>query len=99
MKEVGSCVGDPAEEVISGTSLEDEHGDRLLENETDDDGLPLDNLAVARAGEVDALENKETEDRDGPLAVCRTGRELEAIGRSGDETSEGDLMRKEGAGT
>lgn len=83
-EEVGGGGGNPREERVSCSRLENEHGQGLLEDEADDDGVPLDQLAVARAGEVDELESEETEDRDGPLAV---GRSLQGEAKSGSDAA------------
>ena len=39
-EEVGGEEGDPLEDGEAGAGLEDEHGDRLLGEEADDDGRP-----------------------------------------------------------
>lgn len=67
----------------------------LLEDESNDDGLPLDQLAVARAGVVDCLEDDEAENGDGPLAVRRSLRRSEAVSGPEDETEEGEPAETE----
>jgi hypothetical protein len=88
VKEVGGESGDPGDEVETGLGLEDEHSNGLLEDESDDDRVPLDKLLVARAQEVEDVEDEEAEDRDCPLAVGRSGGQGETVGTTKDETEE-----------
>jgi len=87
VQEIASSGGDPIEERVTGSSLQNEQGNDLLNEETDDDGWPkqviqyfprrqeLTNLPgymllVHRRNIQARLEDKQTEDRDGTVAVA-----------------------------
>lgn len=96
VQEVGGGDGDPAEEVEAGERLEHEHGQRLLEGEADDDGLPLDVLAVAAGGPEDKDDHSEAKDglgADG--AVGAAGGGAEAVGGAKDEAEEDEPAETE----
>ena len=57
-KEVASEGGNPSEDSLSCPGLENEEGNYLLHEETDDDGGPWDRLMIMREEVESALEHQ-----------------------------------------
>ena len=62
----------PPEYVEAGTGLEHEEGDRLLKEQADNDGAPLDVRLALRGRPKAKLKHDQTEDGDCAVAIFRT---------------------------
>lgn len=60
---------DPFEDGETSAGFQDEERDGLLDEESDDNGRPGDQMAFARGGPETELEDEEAEDGDGAVAV------------------------------
>ena len=72
VKKVGSEVCQPVENVEASARFEHEEGNRLLDEQTDDDGPPLDSGPVPRGRPEAKLKHDETHDRNGAIAIFRS---------------------------
>lgn len=72
VKKVGSEVCQPVENVEASARFEHEEGNRLLDEQTDDDGPPLDSGPVPRGRPETKLKHDETHDRNGAIAIFRS---------------------------
>ena len=86
VKEVSSEVCKPVERVEASARFEHEEGNRLLDEETDDDGPPLDSGPVPRGRPETKLKHDETHDGNGAIAIFRSlwGRLASGTVRVGD---------------
>jgi hypothetical protein len=70
-KEVRGEIREPLEGVEARAGFEHEEGNRLLDEQTDDHGPPLDGGPVPRRHPETKLEHDETHDGDGAIAIFR----------------------------
>ncbi len=63
---------EPHEHADAGTRLEHEEGDRLLNEQADDDDAPLDMRPALRGRPKAELKHDQTEDGDCTVTICRT---------------------------
>jgi hypothetical protein len=68
-EEVGCKSRKPMEQVEAGAGLEHEEGYRLLDEQPNDDGLPLDVRSVSRGCPKAKLEDKKTQYGNGAVTV------------------------------
>jgi hypothetical protein len=68
-KEVGSESREPFESVEASAGFEHEEGNRLLNEETNDNGAPLDSGPVLRGHPESKLKHDETHDGNGAIAI------------------------------
>ena len=68
-KEIGGQGGDPLEDGEPSTGLEHEECNSLLEEQPNDDSWPWDEVTLGRGGPETELEDEETEDRNGAIAI------------------------------
>ena len=72
IEKVGYKSREPLEHVEAGIGLEHEEGDRLLKEQADHDGTPLDLRPVLRRRPKAKLKHDETEDRDCAITIICT---------------------------
>jgi hypothetical protein len=68
-KEVGSESREPFESVEASAGFEHKEGNRLLDEETNDNGPPLDSGPVLRSRPETKLKHDETHDGNGAIAI------------------------------
>jgi hypothetical protein len=68
-QEILCSSSNPAENRLTGASLEHEQGNNLLHEQTDDDGGPWDSFAVMRANVQEALEEDQPGNGNGTVTI------------------------------
>ncbi len=74
----------------ASAGFEHEEGDRLLDEQTDDDGAPLDGGPVPRRRPETKLEHDETQDGDRAISIVRALRSCGSVSWVGKQGSVGD---------
>ena len=72
IEKIGRESRKPHEHVEAGTGLEHEKGDRLLNEQADHDGVPLDTRLVLRSRPKAELKYNQTKDGDCTITIFRT---------------------------
>jgi hypothetical protein len=72
VKKVGSELCKPIENVEASAGFEHEEGNRLLDEQTNDDSPPLDSGPVPRCRPETKLEHDEAQNGNGPVAIFRS---------------------------
>lgn len=68
-KELTSKLRDEAEDVVTNASSQNKEGDDELNQHTDDDGVPVDRLSVARSGPEGEDEHGQTKERNSTVGA------------------------------
>ena len=72
VEKIGRGSGKPQKHAEAGTGLEHEKGDRLLKEQSDHDGVPLDMRPVLGGRPKAELKHDKTKDGDCTVTVFRT---------------------------